>query len=80
MDLNYKNIIESLLFASDTPLTLQKLKEITEVDSVKKVKKGIDALNKFYEEKKSAMKVVEVAGGFQIVSGRVRSPAQPPTI
>lgn len=68
MDLNYKNIIESLLFASDTPLTLQKLKEITEVDSVKKVKKGIDSLNKFYEEKKSAMKVVEVAGGYQIVS------------
>jgi segregation and condensation protein B len=68
MDLDYKNIIESLLFASDTPLSLQKLKEITEVDSVKKVRKGIDDLNNFYDEKKSAMKVVEVAGGFQIVS------------
>jgi len=68
MDLNYRNIIESLLFASDVPLTLQKLKEITEVESVKKVRKGIDSLNKFYDEKKSAMKVVEVAGGFQIVS------------
>jgi segregation and condensation protein B len=68
MDLNYKNIIEALLFASDIPLTLLKLKEITEVESVKQVRKGIDSLNKFYEEKKSAMKVVEVAGGFQIVS------------
>lgn len=68
MDLKYKNIIEALLFASDTPLTIQKLKEITEVESVKKVRAGVDALNKFYDEKKTAMKVVEVAGGFQIVS------------
>ena len=68
MNLYNKNIIEALLFSSDTPLTLQKLKEIIETDSVKNIRNGIDALNKFYEEKKTAMKVVEIAGGFQIVS------------
>lgn len=68
MDLDIKNIIEALLFSSDTPLTVQKLKEIIEEDSVKSIRDGIDALNKFYDKKMTAMRVVEIAGGFQIVS------------
>jgi segregation and condensation protein B len=68
MDLDIKKIIEALLFSSDTPLTIQKLKEIIEVDSVKTIRNGIDDLNEFYDKKKTALKVVEIAGGFQIVS------------
>jgi segregation and condensation protein B len=68
MNENIKNIIESLLFASDTPLTLQKLKELLELDSVTMVREGIQLLQKHYDKTRSAMTVVEVAGGFQIVS------------
>ena len=50
MDLDIKKIIEALLFSSDTPLTMQKLKEIIEVDSVKTIRNGIDDLNEFYDK------------------------------
>jgi segregation and condensation protein B len=63
-----RNIIEALLFASDTPITIQKLKEILEIDSVKDIRKGLDDLEKHYSETESAMRIIEVAGGFQIVS------------
>jgi segregation and condensation protein B len=63
-----RNIIEALLFASDTPLTIQKLKELLDVSSVKEIRKGLDALDQHYQNSGSAMKIIEVAGGFQIVS------------
>ena len=63
-----KNIIEALLFASDTPLTIQKLREILEVDSVKDIRKGLKKLEEHYAKTDSAMRIIEVAGGFQIVS------------
>ena len=63
-----KNIIEALLFASDTPMTIQKLKEIMEIDSVKDIRKGIDDLKTHYVKTDSALTMLEVAGGFQIVS------------
>jgi len=65
---NMKNIIEALLFASDTPITIQKLKEILELDSVRDIRKGIDDLKNHYSKTESAMTIIEVAGGFQIVS------------
>jgi len=63
-----RHIIEALLFASDTPITIQKLKEILEIDSVKDIRKGIDDLQIHYSKTNSAMTIIEVAGGFQIVS------------
>jgi segregation and condensation protein B len=63
-----KNIIEALLFASDTPLTIQKLKELLELESVKDIRKGLDDLKNYYAKTNSAVTIVEVAGGFQIVS------------
>ena len=63
-----KNIVEALLFASDTPITIQKIKEILEIDSAKDIRKGIDDLKTHYVKTDSAMTILEVAGGFQIVS------------
>ena len=68
MKADLKNIIEALLFASDTPLTLQKLKEIMEQDSITVVRQAIESLKAFYEAQGSALMVVEVAGGYQIAS------------
>jgi segregation and condensation protein B len=68
MKKNIKNTIEALLFASDIPLTAEKLKEILEVDSVKDIRNGIKTLNQFYIEAGSAITIIEVAGGYQIVS------------
>ena len=63
-----RHVIEALLFASDTPVTIQKLKEILELDSIIDIKKGIDDLKNHYLKTDSAMTVIEVAGGYQIVS------------
>jgi len=68
MTSNIRNVIEALLFASDTPVTIQKLKEILELDSVKDIRQGIDDLKEHYSKTESAMTIIEVAGGFQIVS------------
>jgi segregation and condensation protein B len=68
MKAELKNIIEALLFASDTPISLQKLKEIIELDTITVARQAIESLNKFYEQNGSALMVVEVAGGYQIVS------------
>ena len=63
-----RHVIEALLFASDTPVTIQKLKEILELDSIIDIKKGIDDLKNHYLKTDSAMMIIEVAGGYQIVS------------
>jgi len=63
-----KNVIEALLFASDTPIAIQKFKEILEIVSIQDIRKGIDDLKNHYSKTDSAMTIIEVAGGFQIVS------------
>ncbi len=74
MKRNIKNEVEALLFASDTPLTAQKLKEVLELDSLKDVRSGLDKLQKHYDDAGSALTVMEIAGGFQIVSRPEYSP------
>lgn len=61
-------IIESLLFASDTPLTVNKLKTIIPDSEVKNVKESIVILNANYDKAGSALKIIEVANGYQLVT------------
>lgn len=61
-------IIESLLFASDTPLTINKLKAIVPNSDTKAIRKSIDILNEKYNKNASALKIIEVANGYQIVT------------
>jgi segregation and condensation protein B len=61
-------IIESLLFASDTPLTIIKFKEIVPHSDAKKIKKSIDILNEQYDKSGSSLKIIEVANGYQLVT------------
>ena len=64
---NLKSVVESLLFASEKPLTLNRLRDIAGGDaSVAQVKQGIDDLNNMYASGQHSFSIVEVAGGFQI--------------
>ena len=65
---NLHRIIESLLFASNMPLTLDKLKEVLEGPGKKEIRKAITDLQNFYNQTGSAIDVAELAGGFQLVS------------
>lgn len=65
---NYIQIIESLLFASDTPLTLNKLKSIIPNADNKEIKNDIRILNEKYDKSNSALTIIEVANGYQLVT------------
>jgi len=61
-------IIESLLFASDVPLTINKLKSIVPHSDTKKIKKCIESINANYDNSNSSLKIIEVANGYQLVT------------
>ena len=63
-----KNIIESLLFVAEEPLTLDKIKDILEVDDRKLVRETLHDLQADYESRTGAFVLREVAGGFQFRS------------
>ena len=63
-----EKIVEALIFASDLPLASKKIKEVLEKNSEKEIKKAISSIKKKYEENGSPLDIVEVAGGFQIVT------------
>lgn len=62
-------IIEALLFASDSPLSGKKIREIVpEAGTEKNIKKLIDQIDEKYEKQGSPFKIIELAGGYQIVT------------
>lgn len=65
---NLKNIIESLLFVAEEPLTLDRIKDILEVDDRKLVRETLHDLQADYESRTGAFVLREVAGGFQFRS------------
>jgi len=65
---NKKQIIEALIFASDVPLPARKIKDIVSDSTEGEIKKIIKQINNKYDETKSALQIIEVAGGFQIVT------------
>ncbi len=69
MVLNNLQIIEALLFAADGPLSSKKIREIVpEIGGEKDLKKLIGSLDALYQKNNQALKVIELAGGYQIVT------------
>lgn len=60
-----KQIIEALLIATDTPLSLERVAGILN-STEDEVKKNIEILNNEYRQTGRAFEIKEVAGGFQI--------------
>lgn len=63
---NIKNIIESLLFASDEPLTLDRLKQIITDAGSQELRGLLEELKADYDERQGGFYLNEVAGGYQI--------------
>ncbi len=72
-DREAKSVIESLLFISGEPMTIDSIRKITEID-----KKKIDALVKElisdYSLRNSGLLIIEVAEGVQMVTNPASSP------
>jgi len=60
-----KNIIESLLFVAEAPLSIERLKQITAAET-EEIRQSLDALANEYDMRKGGFMLREVAGGFQI--------------
>ena len=63
---NIKNIIESLLFVADEPLTLDRLKKILIESETGEIRDAIAELVSDYEARPGGFYLDEVAGGYQI--------------
>jgi len=65
---NIKSAIEALLFSSDKPLTLEQLKSALNVQAKEDVYSAITELRSEYESSGRGMRIVEIAGGFQMIA------------
>jgi segregation and condensation protein B len=61
-----KNIIESLLFVSENPLTIGSIKNVLTIEDPKEIRIALKELADDYEKRDGAVLLHEVAGGFQI--------------
>lgn len=68
-----KSILESLLFMSGDPLTMQNLKKIIQAHE-RDIEAGVQELIDDYRARNSGLLVVQVAGGVQMVTNPVTSP------
>lgn len=60
------SILESILFTAETPLSIDKLCDLLPEFDRETVKSAITALSEDYSNRQSAIRVVEVAGGWQL--------------
>jgi segregation and condensation protein B len=65
MTQDLKHIIESLLFVSETPLTMDQLKGILEGEATGTIREALDALMVEYEQRNGGFVLKQVAGGYQ---------------
>ncbi len=63
--INMKHIVEALLIATDTPLSLNKIVEITGFGR-DEIQRCVDELNREYSLSERAFEIKEIAGGYQI--------------
>jgi segregation and condensation protein B len=61
-----KSIIESLLFVADGPVTLQRFQEVIEGSNKDEIRSALVELQKELESGPRGVRLVEVAGGYQM--------------
>ena len=67
-ELSTEQVIEAILFAADSPLTLAKIVSILGVGTARDVHKHIDSLNRRYAKEKAAFRIEKLAGGYQMLT------------
>ena len=63
-----KAIVEAMVFASPEPLTPKALLKLLDTEPKEDVLEALEALKADYEQRTGGLQLVEVAGGFQIVT------------
>lgn len=63
-----KSTIESLIFITEKPLLIDDLKKLFENIEPSQIREIIETLKKEFQERSSGMRIIEIAGGFQMVT------------
>ncbi len=71
---NVKSVIEALLFASEKPLLIEQVKEVLAHLEKEEIRKLLDELSADYQTANKGMRIIEVAGGFQMVTATEFAP------
>ncbi|MFQ5896728.1 MAG: SMC-Scp complex subunit ScpB [Candidatus Methylomirabilia bacterium] len=61
-------ILEALLFASDTPVEAERIQELLELPSAGDARALVDQLQSRYEAEGGSLQIVEAGGGFRMVT------------
>src|SRR5262249_1394678 len=62
------DVVEALLFASDTPLEAERIREVLELGNADEARVLVDELRARYDREDRALAVVEVGGGYRMVT------------
>ena len=62
------DVVEALLFASDTPLEAERIREVLDLADVHEARRLIDELRARYEASSQGLQIVEVGGGYRMVT------------
>ncbi|HSF59471.1 MAG TPA: SMC-Scp complex subunit ScpB [Candidatus Binatia bacterium] len=68
-----KSVIESLLFVAEAPLTIQRLGEVLEGVAKEEIRSTLDELQAELEANRRGVRLVEVAGGYQLRTAKVNA-------
>jgi segregation and condensation protein B len=67
-EISPEQVVESLLFASERPLTIQKITAMLGTGTARDVRDHIKTLNKRYEKTNASFRIEQLAGGFQMLT------------
>jgi len=62
------DVLEALLFASDAPIEAERIQEVLELDSPATARELVDTLGRRLDSEGRALQVIEVGGGFRLVT------------
>lgn len=65
-----KSVIESLLFSSDKPILIEQIRDLFQDLEPVQIRKILEELKSEYEGQAHGIRIVEVAGGFQMVTAQ----------
>src|SRR5262247_2399281 len=62
------DVVEGLLFASDSPLEADRIRDVLELESNDAARALVTALRERYDQEGRALQIAEVAGGYRMVT------------
>jgi len=65
-----KHAVEALLFASDEPLTLHRVRDVLKLEDARVARRLVEALRDEYVAERRGFQIEEVAGGYRLLSNR----------